>query len=392
MSKLGLSLNASTRGFQQGHDWQERTMNRKADRAYRDEQRETYDPIDLETAMLRLKEARRTGELAEYTQQYKKNAADRIDSAGDRTEKRDKTSLPGDLAEIGYRDRRNANADKLEGFSMPGRIKQIGQNDRAAENADELGQAQHPINMKQTDFSGRMLDDGIEDYDEDQGNFEVQEQINNALGNFEMTGNPQTLMDAYSLINDGIDAEITILPEKNPQGGNQYKVSVNNGQPDKIFESKEELLHVTKQVFQRQMSAQQPVRSYGIDPNTMDGKGPADVQTTEYLIQAMQGIEKYAHLSPEELRMAAFSMQKEKASDSPETRLANFFLETFKAQMKPGPYGRAPDPKDAFATAQEMTKLYGQRMAGQGPAKAGDDSEDPKADVNDFVTSMVGRK
>ena len=278
-------------------------------------------------------------------------------------------------------------------MSHAGNKKRVGYGDTAASNANELQVQQHPFNVAAGKFAGEVQTDQIGDYGEDREQFALQENINNALADTALTGDPQPLMDAYAMIDDGIEAVIKRIPTgKNTAGGDRYVVSVNNGQADVTFESKEALLKATEEVFRTQMQAQQPVRGYGIDPNAMGGEGPADVQTAEWLIEAMQGMEKYAHLSPDELRDAAFERVTKKASASPQDRLNEFFMTTFTAQMKPNSYGQKPDPKEAFAIAEEMTRKLAQRMSGSPAPKAGDESEDPEQDVNDFVHSMIGRK
>lgn len=397
MSKnYGMTLGASVRGYYDGRNMRMDAEDRDRDREDYDEDRKRtkrlqgqYDPMDLETAMLRLQDAKRTGELNEYI--HKKGYGKRAADEGAKT-----STLNYESAE-----RRG----KLETAAQPGAMKGAGYADQAAANANELGQKAHPINMQQTDFTGKQLTDQEGDYDQGRDFWGNYENVQRSLANFSMTGNPKILMDAYDMyIDDGIDAVIT----KNEEGG--YTVAVNNGQQPAQFESKEQLLQATEKIFMDHMQRTQPVRGgqqgqgqgYGINAGMMGGGQsykdyPSDVKTAEYLIQAMQGIQKYAQLSPEQMRMEAFRLANAKVDDTPESDIRQFFVETFMQQMKgpPGGLGRPPDPTEAWKIATEMTEnyRYEQHGIGQKPKiKTGGGEEGENTALEDWVNAKAGIK
>ena len=395
----GLRIGASVRGYYDGRNMRMDAEDRTRDREDYDEDRkrtlriqDQTDPIDLEMAMLRLQDAKRTGELGEYIQNkgYGKKSADvkhKTEQLGLETKERQgrvgAKAEPGDMLAIGYRDNQ-------------------------AKGNNELYNKQQPISMRQTDFSGKMLDDQVGQYDQGQEFWNKYENVQKALGSFNMTGNPKILMDAYDMyIDDGIDAVIEKIPGEEGKGPS-YRVSTNNGQPPAEFESKEALLEATERVFMDHLQRIQPVSGgYGIDAggggmnrgmpgrNVDYGDYPSDVKTAEYLIEAMQGIERYKDLSPEQMRMEAFKLANAKVDDTPESDIRQFFVKTFMQQMKgpAGGLGPAPDPAEAWETATQMTEKYRYERHGIGQKpkiKVGGEGEEGKTALENWIKAKSG--
>lgn len=346
-----------------------------------------YDPIDLETAMLRLQDAKRTGELSEYIhgKGYGKTGAD--EKAGTST--------------LNYASaQRRGNVEKM---GQPGAEQRVRYTDQAATQANALANQQHPINMQQADFTGQQLGDQMGDYDQGRDFWKKYENVQNMLGSFSMTGNPKIIMDAYDMyMDDGFDAVITKLPPLKEGDGPRYKVVTNNPEAGPvIFDNKEHLLKETEKIFMDYLQKLQPMgqgqSAYGINMDafgnsTQDyGKPPADVKTAEYLLEAMRGIEKYKDLSPEEMRIAAFEMANMKVDDSPESKIREFFVKTFMQELKgpAGGLGPTPDPAEAWETATEMTDLFRYYQFGIGQKPKIKTSGGDKSGVEDWVNSRI---
>ena len=381
----GILGGSAMRGYYDGRNMRMDAEDRDRDRKEHKEDR----VIDLETAMLRLKDARRTGELNQYIQNkgYGRKAAD---------EASETSTLNLGTARRG---------DAESAARHPGVMKRIPQEDKTSQDTYALGQKQHPINMQTTEFVGKQQTDTMADYDQGRKFWDDYQNVQNALASFDMTGNPKIIMDAYDLyIDDGIDAVIQKLPGLKESDGPRYQVTTNNGQPPALFESKEHLLKATERIFMDHMQRTQPMSggqgAYGIGMDAFGnssqdmGKPPADVKTAEYLVQAMKGIEKYKGLSPEQMRMEAFRLANAKVDDTPESDIRQFFVKTFMQQMKgpAGGLGPPPDPAEAWEIATQMTEQYRYERHGIGKKpklKTGGDGDGNSA-LEDWVKSKAG--
>ncbi len=365
MAGFGAGIGRSLSGYYDGRNQRLNAKDRDVDRERELKMRETYDPMDLEAAMLTLDRARRTGELEEFINQRgipKKEALRSEEFA---------------VASQGPNLRALKRGDVLGEASLQPNLNAISRGDAAGGRAEELAGIQQPGKEAGARFASQYAGDQRDDYGANKKFWDDFQNVTNAMQTFRMTGNPKIIMDAYSMyMDDGISANITKLPPSEKGGPARYKVETDNDVEPVEFESAEELAQATEQIFMNWMQSNQPLSAYGIgpmsggrgmdpfDPNSGRRMGSSEQGRTagrrdaDYIYEQIVGNPDYAGLSEQQLRLRAWSIANMKKEGSATTTLSAHYSKVFLQLTKgSGTFGKGKmEPEEARAAALEEVK------------------------------------
>jgi len=349
----GAGAGAGIGGYYKGRTARLDARDRDVDREREVKMRETYDPMDLEKAMLTLSEAKRTGELDEFLHKkgIPKETALREDRSGRRRETREIATQGPAIAGI----------NRTEEYNQAARQPNLNAIDRG----EELAAAGQPGAIADVRFGNRLGADQQQDYDANDQFWNDFENLNRSIQTFRMTGNPKMIMDAYSLyMKDGIEATITKLPPAKKGGSARYRVETDNGRDPVEFESAEELAQATEQIFNQYMQANQPLDAYGIGPMTPRKEGKdtrtAQIKNADWYIQRMRGNPDFAGLSEQQLEIRAWTMVNYSKEGSPRTEVAKYFKSIMAQLMKGvGTFGKdAMERDEARKSAKQEAEWF----------------------------------
>ena len=411
----------AARGLGGYYDFRDRRLTaeeRDEDRTRELGLRKDFDPIKLRKATLLLDELESNAEFREYLDEagYRKTAADRGNERGVQEHSEYMAGSGARTRGVDRADRAGEMSMELSEAQQPGLLQDTRDREGFRDQTNRLQRSSMGYQESLYDVNAQLDDEWARYYDLDQ-------QFRNALTIALQSQDPTAIVFAYDkLIPDGQQVEIKELPAQmgpgiaGPPDKNKKRISVITprtvaqfGPEGAVFDSFDDFLQATQQVFQQHLQMVQPRQGTGISrPGATRDRGyaggysgmggtPAEVNTNEYYMTLLSQTSLADGLNEGEIGMLAMKMRKNAETMAPEVAAREaFFSITEKLITSAGKYSGRVGDEDILEIQAEaahiVNRIYGdvdwQTGMGDGGRYGG---QGGGYDFRDIVNQGVGR-
>jgi len=392
---IGEYLGAGVDGYYRGRQQRRRAEEYDENADWRTKQRDRisrlqdeYDPIELEEALLGIKQRRRQDEIGDVSQEPRINAIRRGEAF-------DSKAHGINMRGLDYTDRSRRRADELGEASHPGDLLGIQYRDRRSRREDEIGGARHGVAMKSIPLAGdvtnRQYNDYLSDSDRDANIQLSYEAGQRALAIFGNTGDPKALMDWYNddrYWPDGKQVNIEPLPISKAGDEKKFRVTF-EGQTAEV-----PMQDLSSFVRSEMLNPQVIANAHGVMPQPQgmgirNEKSVAAITETDRTFKSLS----YARYGKEiplnskegaNLWLEAYRMQKATGMKTAEQAYQEYVTDAAKQLMESGMYSE----KEAVEMSIKSANLLFGSRGGEFEAP---DPEAAESGGRDIIAEVLGK-